>query len=194
MNTTDHRGDVVIALPEGSVIAILLEEHTAIHDLFARIRASAGAEKSAAFDELKALLARHEASERQVLRPATRRLAGRRVTRELDLEEADNAELLAGLEQLDITNALFDFHISTFERAVADHIAYEEAQEFTAVLDKCSPAEQLALGRRLQLADTAAPASTLRSRVIGSPLVRDALGSFATVLDRARDALTAKPD
>jgi hypothetical protein len=52
--------------PQDDIIGFLLSQHDQARDLFAKVRLSAGNEKTAKFDELRALLAVHETTEEMI--------------------------------------------------------------------------------------------------------------------------------
>jgi predicted Zn-ribbon and HTH transcriptional regulator len=65
-----------IEQPHGDVITILLEQHWRIRELFTHVKRAEGRRKQQAFDELRILLAVHEAAEEMVLRPVSCQDAG----------------------------------------------------------------------------------------------------------------------
>jgi hypothetical protein len=71
-------------LPEGSLIAVLLQQHARIRESFSAVRGAGddAVEKRGRFADLSDLLSRHEAGEETVLRPVSRLLAGPDVVRE----------------------------------------------------------------------------------------------------------------
>ena len=63
-------------LPPGNMIRVLLTQHAQISNLFAAVREATGDERQERFDDLRELLAVHEAGEEAVLRPISRKDAG----------------------------------------------------------------------------------------------------------------------
>jgi hemerythrin superfamily protein len=194
----DHRGGRMAGtagtpqepLHEEDVIAILIRQHERIHEGFVQVRGATGEERKQRFAELRALLAAHETAEEMVLRPVTRQTAG------IDVADARNAEekaanaALAALEKMDVTSPEFDAAIQDFQRTVLDHAAAEEKEEFPAVVAGRSPEQLASMGRVLLAVEKIAPTHPHPSTA-GSPTLQWAVGPFVSVLDRARDALTA---
>jgi hypothetical protein len=175
-------------LPEGDVIRILLEQHARVRDLFTEIKASAGSHKRELFDELRQLLAAHETAEEMILRPTSRRVAGAAVAEARNREEAEATATLARLERLDPATAEFDTVLAGFERAVLDHADLEERDEFSQILMECDPSERKLMGAMLQSAEAFAPTHPHPSTA-GSTTAQWAAGPFASLADRARDAI-----
>jgi hypothetical protein len=72
--------------PPGGLVAVLHNQHVWIRKLFAEVESAKGAERRAAFDTLRTLLAIHEAGEEIVVRPISKKAADGAVA------EARNAE------------------------------------------------------------------------------------------------------
>jgi hemerythrin superfamily protein len=174
--------------PQGDMIAILLEQHQRIRDLFTHVKENAGERRQQAFDELRALLAVHETAEEMVLRPISRRDAGTEVTDARNEEEREAARELTVLEMMDVSSAEFDRKFAAFERAVLDHASHEEQDEFPLVRAREDPDTLLALGRTLRAAERVAPTHPHPSTA-GSPAAQWAVGPFASLVDRSLDAL-----
>jgi hemerythrin superfamily protein len=175
-------------LPEGDVIRILLEQHARIRELFADVKSSSGEHKQQAFDELRALLAVHETAEEMVLRPVSQEIAGAAVAEARNHEEAEANKVLAQLEDLDCSSAEFDLLLATFEQSVSDHAENEESEEFPAVLSSCDEQRRADLGLRIKAAESIAPTHPHPSTA-GSPAKQWAVGPFASLVDRTRDAI-----
>ena len=135
--------------PQGSVIGILLEQHAAIRDLFGMVNEAEGGRRRQRFDDLRQLLAVHEAGEQAVLRPVTREIAGDAVAEARIREETAAGEAIAALEKMEVDSPEFASAFADFERAVSDHAGREEDQEFPALLGERSPEVLEELGRML---------------------------------------------
>jgi hemerythrin superfamily protein len=173
---------------QDDVITILLGQHARIRELFAQVRSAQGTEKQQTFDELRQLLAAHETAEEMVLRPVTLQTAGKAVADARNDEEADANRVLARLEQLDVSSTEFDTLFVAFETAVLDHARSEEAEEFPAVRAGRDRADLEKMGRALRTAETIAPTHPHPSTA-GSPTAQWTVGPFASLVDRARDAI-----
>jgi hemerythrin superfamily protein len=173
--------------PEGSLIAVLLEQHARIRELFAVVKGARGDFKQRSFDELRQLLAVHEAGEEMILRPVSRKISGPEIARARDHEESDAAHVLADLEKLDVDSAEFDQKLAGLELDVSDHADREEDEEFPPVLAECTEEELTRLGELLAKAEKAAP-NHPHPVTTGSSAAQWTVGPFAGLLDRARDA------
>jgi hemerythrin superfamily protein len=171
------------------VVAVLLRQHERIRELFAELRTEQGEHKQQVFDELRALLAAHETGEEMVVRPATRKTVGDDVADARNHEEDEANHVLADLEKIDVSSAEFDQKIAEFEQAVLDHAAREEAEEFPGLRAGRSEQDLKAMGRQLLKAERIAPTHPHPSAA-GSTTAQWVAGPFASLLDRARDAIS----
>ena len=175
-------------LPEGDVVRILLEQHAQVHDLFSTIESSAGERRKEAFDSLRALLAVHETAEEMVVRPVSRGTAGESVAQSRNDEEDQASRVLVDLEKMDVTTPEFEQTLSTFKSAVTAHAKHEEDQEFPTLLAQCDEQQRQKMGKVLQTAEKTAPTHP-HPVAAGSTTAQYTLGPFASLLDRARDAV-----
>ncbi len=74
--------------PESDVIAVLLEQHGQLDELFDAIKTATGASKLQTLDQLQLLLARHETAEQMILRSVARDLRGEGVAKSRNEDEA----------------------------------------------------------------------------------------------------------
>lgn len=176
-------------LPEGDVIAVLLEQHARIRELFAEVKAAPDGSRGEVFDRLRALLAVHETSEELVLRPAAERDDWKQVADARNAEEKEANEVLAQLEDLDPATESFLATLESFEQAVDQHAEAEETEEFPKVLAECDEQERRKMGERLLSVQKMAPTHPHPSAA-GSPLAQVLTGPFASMADRVRDALS----
>lgn len=177
-------------LPVGDLIRILLEQHRHIRDLCSAVSYPTSPEhKASSFDELRELLAIHEAAEEVVLRPRTRITAGESVAGDRDAEEKACAQRLADLETTPIETSEFDAKFMAFAQAVAEHAEAEEDREFPRMLIHYDTEERNRLGTLLVQIEMLAP-SHPHPGIAGSGARQMALGPFASLLDHARDALS----
>lgn len=175
-------------LHQDDIIAILLTQHARIRDLFVEVRGSQGEGKKAKFDELRALLAIHETAEEMILRPVAKKEAGAKEADARNHEEAEANKVLAGLEKMDISSAEFDTKLEEFQRSVGEHADHEETEEFPAIRRGCSSEQLQTMGKRLLAAEKSAPTHP-HPTAAGSPAAQWTAGPFASLLDRAKDAL-----
>src|SRR5688572_26418596 len=86
-------------LHHDDVVAILLNQHARIQELCSDVRHyEAVLPKSRAFDELRCLLAVHEAAEEMIVRPAAKKTAGSAEAEARNSEEKQAGKALAELE------------------------------------------------------------------------------------------------
>ena len=175
-------------LPEGDVIRILLEQHARIRELFQDVSSAEGEHKQQAFDELRALLAVHETAEEMVLRPVSSDAAGKHVAEARNDEEAEANEVLKELEKLDVNSADFDAKLAQFQKAVDEHAEAEENDEFPHILSSCDESKRKSMGTQIKAAEAVAPTHPHPSTA-GSPAAQWAVGPFASLVDRTRDAI-----
>nr|WSZ18828.1 hemerythrin domain-containing protein [Streptomyces canus] len=181
--------DKAARLPEGDVVAILLEQHARIKELFATVRGSGGDAKKEAFDELRALLAVHETAQEMIVRPVAKDTAGKEEADARNEEESEANKVLAELEKLDVASPEFDAELSRFERSVVEHAEHEEQEEFPAVRAGCTEEQLRKMGKHLQSVEKLAPTHP-HPTAAGSPTAQWMTGPFASMVDRAKDALS----
>lgn len=176
-------------LPEGDVVRILLEQHARIRELFEDVTAADGEHKAQAFDELRALLAVHETAEELVLRPVTKKTGGDAVAEARNEEESEANDVLKELEEMDVDSANFDAKLAAFQKSVDEHAEAEENDEFPHILRSCDDEERRTMGKHILAAEKIAPTHPHPSTAGNIP-AQMAVGPFASVVDRARDAIT----
>jgi predicted Zn-ribbon and HTH transcriptional regulator len=174
--------------PHGDVIAILLEQHRRIRELFTHVKGAEEKRKQQAFDELRVLLAVHETAEEMVLRPVSCKDAGKAVAEARNQEEREAARMLSRLEAMDVSSAEFDRTFTEFEQAVLDHAEHEEQEEFPPMLAREAQHTLVGMGTVLRAAEMAAPTHPHPSTA-GSPIAQWTVGPWASLIDRARDAI-----
>ena len=174
--------------PQGDIIAILLEQHERIRGLFTDVKGAEGEHKQQAFDELRALLAAHETGEEMILRPVSSKDAGAGVADARNQEENEATRRLTDLEKIDVSSAEFERAFAEFERAVLNHAQHEEQEEFPSVRAREDPDRLVSMGKALRAAEKIAPTHPHPSTA-GSPPAQWAVGPFASLIDRARDAV-----
>ena len=134
-------------LPEGDLVRILLEQHAAVKDLFADIEAASGAQRTALFEQLVAMLKAHETAEEAVVRPVAAQTAGDDEAAARNAEEADADEAIAALLELDVDSAEFAEQFAAFKAAVDEHAEAEETEEFSALQSGLDAATLQELGQ-----------------------------------------------
>jgi hypothetical protein len=173
-------------IPVGSAISVLVKQHGRIRDMFAAVRRAHGDGARELFDDLREMLAVHEAGEEMVLRPISRDTAGARTVDACNQEEAEISLFLAGLEQIGVDDPRFGQLFDRLEQAFLEHAEREEATEFPTVLAECDEQDQATMGLRLAAAQQLAPTHP-HPAIAGSTTGQYTVGPFASLLDRARD-------
>ncbi|CDO87647.1 hemerythrin [Mycobacterium triplex] len=181
--------DMIIESPD-EVVAFLKAQHNLIEDMFDEVLfASDPAARGEPFTALRQLLAVHETAEEMVVHPRVRRDAdaGDAVVDARLEEEHEAKQLLSKIEGLDITSDEFIDELAKLREAVLDHAENEENNEFP-YLEKVLDADDL---KHMTIAVKAAQAiaPTHPHPGVESAKLNFALGPFASMLDRARDAL-----
>jgi len=185
---TETANPLTEAESSDDIIVLLRSQHEQVKHLFAAIEAASGDARRDLFDELRELLAVHETAEELVLRPMSSTDAGSQVAEDRNREEKAANEMLAELEGLDTDSVEFLQKFATFRQAVLLHAQSEESLEFPEVLRARSPQDRAAMGRRLRAAERLAPTHPHPS-VAGSTGAQLAVGPFAALVDRVKDAL-----
>lgn len=175
-----HHGD--------DVVEVLVRQHHRIRELFSEVRSAHQDARKQMFDELRALLAVHEAAEEVIVRPVAKDTAGKEEVKARNEEEREANKVLARLERMDLESPAFEEAFADFERSVLDHAAHEEAEEFPAVRAGRTEEQLRGMGRRLVAVERLAPTHP-HPTVAGSPTAQRVTGPFAAMMDRARDAL-----
>ncbi|PNG18170.1 hemerythrin domain-containing protein [Streptomyces cahuitamycinicus] len=185
----DPRRDKAAGKEKDDVVAILLQQHARIRELFGEISGAEGDRKKEVFNELRGLLAVHETAEEMIVRPAAKDVAGDEEAGARNAEEKEANKALARLEKLDVNSPEFDVQLAQFQQDVLSHAQHEETEEFPALESGCTPEQRRTMGRRLLTAEKLAPTHP-HPTAAGSPAMQWTLGPFASLLDRARDAFS----
>ena len=193
MNLAQKEREAAAALPKGSVLAVLYDQHARIRELFELVKSADGAARQTAFDHLRELLAVHEAGEEMVVRPAVKKIVGAEEADARNAEESEAAHVLADLEKMDVAGPEFARTLAEFEQAVSDHALHEENEEFPAILAQVSAEDQQKMGERLLKAEKTAPTHP-HPGAAGSTPAQYTVGPFAALLDKAKDAFHSKND
>lgn len=175
----------------GDVVDYLRTQHETIRALFAETLDAPDAEtRDAAFTRLRTMLAVHETAEEMVVHPRVRRkvAGGRQIVEDRLAEEHDAKELLRDIEDLPRDGAEFTKALIHLQAAVLKHAEAEEELEFTALEAELDNAELDKLADAVAVAERIAP--THPHPGVESAAANFAAGPFASMLDRARDALS----
>lgn len=174
----------------GDVVTYLKEQHEAIRALFVEtLDAKDATAQQAAFNRLRTLLAVHETAEEMMVHPRVRRKidGGREVVDARLTEEHDAKVALGELENIPCGTADFSKALIHLQAAVLEHAEREETEEFTLLEEQLDARELAKLATAVEMAERIAP--THPHAGVESAFANFAVGPFASLLDRARDAL-----
>ena len=174
------------------VVRFLKDQHNLIKDLFEEVfSASSDDARRTAFTELRQLLAVHETAEEMIVHPRARGegAAGDEVVDARLAEEHRAKEMLAALEDTDVAAPEFLPALAEFRDAVVEHADAEEAEEFDSLRRDLDAGQLKAMAAAVRAAEAIAP--TRPHPGVESATLTFAVGPFASMLDRARDAIGA---
>ncbi|WP_319432016.1 hemerythrin domain-containing protein [Mycobacterium sp. RTGN5] len=174
------------------VVDFLKHQHNLIKDMFDEVlHASDPKAREKAFVDLRQLLAVHETAEEMVVHPRARRdvTDGDNIVDTLLKEEHEAKEQLSALEKMDIDSAEFLNALTTFRDAVIQHAEHEENEEFSELQAELDAADLKRMVGAVRAAEAIAP--TRPHPGVESATLNFAVGPFASMLDRARDAISA---
>ena len=174
------------------VVDFLSGQHEQIRSLFAKALAETGQAREKAFVNLRRMLAVHETVEEEIVHPrAKRKIADGEAVVDRHLEEEREAKtVLQQLEKLDVDSEESTRLLTELRDAVLSHAKHEEKDEFTKLGEQLSSEELESMGRAAKLAEAIAP--TRPHAGVESQLANVVAGPFASMLDRARDAIIGK--
>jgi hypothetical protein len=174
------------------VVQFLTGQHEEIKSLFARTIDASGSERERLFVELRRLLAVHETAEEEVVHPRARRELddGDEVVDARLEEENEAKQALAELESLDVDSAEFARALTALRDDVVEHAEAEEHQEFNRLAAELDVDQLERMGRAARLAEATAP--TRPHAGVESAGANMLAGPFASMLDRARDAINGR--
>ncbi len=130
-----------------TVIDLIQSEHQEIEALLARVadRGNSNTDRSDAFDELAANLARHEAAEQAVVRPEIGKIDGTEAEAR-DAEETKADAMLEQLRSIDVGSSEFNALFDKFRSAVLRHAEHEEAEEHPKLEANLDPERLVDMG------------------------------------------------
>ena len=174
------------------VVKFLKGQHNLIKDMFEEVfSASEPKAREKAFVELRQLLAVHETAEEMVVHPRARHeiADGDEIVDARLHEEHEAKQQLSKLEGMDIDSEEFIDELTKFRDAVIDHAEHEENEEFNKLQRKLDSDDLGRMAKAVQAAEAIAP--TRPHPGVESAKANFAVGPFASMLDRARDAIGA---
>lgn len=172
------------------VVSFLKDQHKRIKALFAKVEGTAGRDREEAFRELRRLMAVHETAEEEIVHPAARSNIpnGAAIVEARLREENEAKKALTAIEKLDLASAEFEAQLLTLKSAVLAHAESEEREEFDKLGDKLEPKRLERMRKAVEMAESVAP--TRPHAGVESAWANMLVGPFASMMDRARDALS----
>lgn len=173
------------------VVALLLEQHRQIKQMFARLETASGAQREQLFYELVRFLAVHEAAEEIVVHPVARD-SNEQVVALRKEEENQAKQALAELYDIGMDDSRFAAKLSMAAAMIIEHAQREEAEEFPLLRKDNSPDRLQRMAAALRAAEATAPTrphpnageSATANILAGPPLA---------IFDRIRDAMRSAP-
>ena len=172
------------------VVKFLRDQHNLIKDMFDEVFSATDTKaREKAFTDLRRLLAVHETAEEMVVHPRARHelSTGNDIVDARLREEHQAKEQLAKLEDMDIGSQKFINELKKFRDAVIEHAEHEESEEFAQLRRELNSEERKRMATAVQAAENIAP--TRPHPGVESAKANFAVGPFASMLDRARDAM-----
>jgi hypothetical protein len=174
------------------VVEFLKGQHNQIKDMFDDVLyASEPKAREKAFVDLRHLLAVHETAEEMVVHPRARGELdnGDAVVDARLHEEHEAKQQLSELEGMDVDSQEFLDAVKVFRDAVVEHAEREELEEFDLLQRELAPEELKRMTSAVRAAEAIAP--TRPHPGVESAKLNFAVGPFASMVDRARDVISA---
>jgi hemerythrin superfamily protein len=174
------------------VVEFLKGQHNLIKDMFDDVlHASETAARERAFTDLRQLLAVHETAEEMVVHPSARREinGGDEIVDARLREEHEAKEQLSELEKMDMGSQDFLDAVAAFRDVVIDHAEREETEEFSKLKRELDADDLKRMVAAVRAVEAIAP--TRPHPGVESAKLNFAVGPFASMIDRARDAIGA---
>ncbi|WP_234442937.1 hemerythrin domain-containing protein [Streptomyces cellulosae] len=186
---TDAMPHLDDAHENADVVALLMQQHNHIRDLFAEVENATADDREEAFRRLVHLLAVHETAEEEVVHPSARRLLqdGEQVVDDRLEEERAAKEKLSRLDDMNPDDPGFMPALRELRADVLQHAASEEQCEFPGLREKAGAQQLAMLATAVRAAEAMAPTRPHPGAETAAENV--AVGPVAAVIDRTRDAV-----
>ncbi|MDT5093421.1 MAG: hypothetical protein QOH60_2784 [Mycobacterium sp.] len=172
------------------VVEFLKAQHNLIKDLFDEVFfASDVKARERAFIDLRQLLAVHETAEEMVVHPRARHEmdAGDDIVDARLAEEHEAKIKLQKLESMDVGSQEFLDALRDFRTDVIEHAEHEENEEFSKLQRVLEKDDLARMAGAVRAAEAIAP--TRPHAGVESAKANFVAGPFASMIDRARDAI-----
>ncbi|MCW2690631.1 MAG: hypothetical protein JWR37_5521 [Mycobacterium sp.] len=174
------------------VVQFLKDQHKRIRQLFGEtLQSTDTGKRERSFTELRTLLAVHETAEEMVVHPRARTAisSGDAIVDARLKEENEAKKTLSEIEKMDIGSDEFIQALTKLQEAVLHHAEQEETQEFSKLGKELSDDDLRRMTKAVEAAEAIAP--THPHPGVESAKQNYLAGPFASILDRARDAISA---
>ena len=173
-------------------MALLMQQHGEIRNLFDEVESSKGDDRRDAFRRLVHMLAVHETAEEEVVHPFARRTAegGEQLVADRLEEERKAKEALAHLETLDVEDPAFLPALLMLRSDVMEHARAEERYEFAQLRRLGDPGKLAKMAKAVKAAEAVAPTHPHPGTETAAE--NAAVGPIAAIMDRVRDAVRGK--
>jgi len=174
------------------VVTFLKAQHEQIKALLSQVAESSGSEREEAFTQLRRLLAVHETAEEEIVHPRARHELenGEAVVSARLEEENEGKQVLSELEKMDVSSKEFEEKFTSVRTDVVEHAEAEEHEEFGRLAQELDADQLEKMRRAVEFAESTAP--THPHPGAESRTANMIVGPFASMMDRARDAITGK--
>ena len=174
------------------VVSYLKAQHEQVKLMFQDVIGAEGEERARAFYSLRRMLAVHETAEEEIIHPVARKELddGKAIVDARLAEERQAKTTLAELESLDVDSDEFDLKLIDLQAAVLAHAQSEEEMEFARLGAILDAGKLDRMRRAAEFAEMVAP--TRPHKGVESAAANLLVGPFASMVDRARDAISRK--
>jgi hypothetical protein len=178
-------------------LAVLADDHHHVLELLDRLAGGAvgsqDAERRTVAQQLAIAESKHEAIEEQCFWPLVRSQLdnGDELAEQAIEQEEAGKKLIHELDHTPAESPDFEAVLHRLDRAVREHIAFEEGQVWPKLRLSLGEPELAELGRRLESAGRTAPTRP-HPRTPSNPRLLGTVGPAVGALDRARDAVTGR--
>lgn len=138
------------------VIDVIRRDHREIEEMLAEVEGAKGQSREEAFSALAQKLKAHETAEQEVVHPITDEVGAPDVADSVEKEETIASQILASMEDLDVSSDEFETKFQELKAGVMAHAQHEEAEEHPRIMESESAETLEELGRDFESVENAA--------------------------------------
>jgi hemerythrin superfamily protein len=180
---------------EHDVIGVLIKDHREVEEMFGQLQSGgmSADERETLTQKVVTELVRHSIAEEMYLYPTVRKsVPGGGEIADQEIKEHGEAEkTMKRLEGLKPGDPQFEQALTTLMTEIRQHVQEEEEQLFPKLAQHVSETDLKELGEKVQQAKKTAPTRPHPSAP-DTPPGNKALGPFAGLVDRMRDAISGR--